>query len=179
MLVGRAVASVAALLDLQLAVVAGSVALGYGATFFDAAQREIDERCGLDFTRPTRIVPGRPRSGPVRFSVPRPVGRRLLAGAASMTAGSPEDGWIRRAAAVSRRVDARVVAAVLARPDLWWTALTARASVRRPRLVATVPMAAGARGRSLAVPHGHRLRRPRGPSRRQPMPSTTSSGVGR
>jgi glucokinase len=57
-LVGRAVASVANLLDLQLAVVAGSVALGYGAPFFAAAQREIDARCQLDFTRGrTRIVP--------------------------------------------------------------------------------------------------------------------------
>ena len=36
-LVGRAVASVANLLDLRLAVVAGSVALGFGETFFDAA----------------------------------------------------------------------------------------------------------------------------------------------
>ncbi|MDQ1520816.1 MAG: glucokinase [Actinomycetota bacterium] len=50
-LVGRAVASVANLLDLRLAVVAGSVALGYGEPFFAAAQREIDERCQLDFTR--------------------------------------------------------------------------------------------------------------------------------
>ena len=56
-LVGRAVASVANLLDLQLAVVAGSVALGYGSDFFDAAQAEIRLRCGLDFSRPTRILP--------------------------------------------------------------------------------------------------------------------------
>jgi glucokinase len=41
-LVGRAVASVANLLDLPLACVAGSVALGYGEPFF---------------TRSTRIVP--------------------------------------------------------------------------------------------------------------------------
>lgn len=54
-LVGRAVASVANLLDLQLAVVAGSVALGYGEEFFAAAQDEIDLRCGLDFARSTRI----------------------------------------------------------------------------------------------------------------------------
>ncbi len=78
-LVGRAVASVAALLDLQLAVVAGSVALGYGAVFFDAAQREIDERCGLDFTRPTCIVPaGLGAAGPLLGAAA--VGRRLLAG---------------------------------------------------------------------------------------------------
>jgi glucokinase len=57
-LVGRAVASVANLLDLQLAVVAGSVALGYGAAFFDAAQEEVRFRCGLEFARSTRIRPG-------------------------------------------------------------------------------------------------------------------------
>ncbi len=56
-LVGRAVASVAALLDLELAVVAGSVALGFGAPFFAAAQTEIDLRCGLAFCRRTTIVP--------------------------------------------------------------------------------------------------------------------------
>jgi glucokinase len=58
-LVGRAVASVANLLDLRLAVVAGSVALGYGEPFFAAAQREIDERCRLQFSRGTRIVPAK------------------------------------------------------------------------------------------------------------------------
>ncbi len=57
-LVGRAVASVACLLDLQLAVVAGSVALGYGDDFFDAARDELKLRCGLEFARPTRIEPG-------------------------------------------------------------------------------------------------------------------------
>jgi glucokinase len=57
-LVGRAVASVANLLDLPLAVVSGSVALGYGDPFFTAAQRELDTRCRLDFSRGTRIVPG-------------------------------------------------------------------------------------------------------------------------
>lgn len=56
-LVGRAVASVANLLDLQLAVVAGSVALGYGDTFFAAAQAEIDARCRIAYARGTRIRP--------------------------------------------------------------------------------------------------------------------------
>lgn len=55
-LVGRAVASVANLLDLELAVVGGSVALGFGAVFFDAAQLEVDERARLDFSRGTRVV---------------------------------------------------------------------------------------------------------------------------
>ena len=57
-LVGRAVASVVNLLDLPLAVVSGSVALGFGAPFFEAAQREVDLRCGLDFARGARVIPG-------------------------------------------------------------------------------------------------------------------------
>lgn len=57
-LVGRAIAAVANLLDLQLAVVSGSVALGYGDAFFTGAQAEIDARCRLDFSRGTRVVPG-------------------------------------------------------------------------------------------------------------------------
>lgn len=56
-LVGRGVASVANLLDLQLAVVAGSVALGYGDPFFSAAQAEIDDLARLDFSRGTVIRP--------------------------------------------------------------------------------------------------------------------------
>lgn len=56
-LVGRAVASVANLLDLELAVVGGSVALGFGEPFFEAAQSEIGIRARLDFSRSTRIVP--------------------------------------------------------------------------------------------------------------------------
>ncbi|MGH9076060.1 MAG: ROK family protein [Acidimicrobiales bacterium] len=56
-LVGQAVASVANLLDLRLATVAGSVALGFGAPFFAAAQDEIGRRARLDFSRGARIVP--------------------------------------------------------------------------------------------------------------------------
>jgi glucokinase len=56
-LVGRAVASVVTLLDLDLCVVAGSVALGFGQPFFDAAQRSLREHTGLDFTRGAAIVP--------------------------------------------------------------------------------------------------------------------------
>ena len=40
-----------------LAVVAGSVALGFGAPFFAAAQEELDARARLDFSRGARIVP--------------------------------------------------------------------------------------------------------------------------
>lgn len=56
-LVGRAVASVANLLDLRLAVVGGSVALGFGDRFFAAAQAELDARARLDFSTGARIVP--------------------------------------------------------------------------------------------------------------------------
>jgi glucokinase len=57
-LVGRAIASVANLLDLRLAVVSGSVALGFGEPFFAAAQAELDASCRLDFSRGARVVPG-------------------------------------------------------------------------------------------------------------------------
>jgi glucokinase len=49
-LVGRAVGSVANLLDLRVALVAGSVALGFGGPFFEAAQDELDRRARLDFS---------------------------------------------------------------------------------------------------------------------------------
>ena len=56
-LVGRAVASVASLLDLDLALVGGSVALGFGSPFFDAAQRELSARARISFSRACRIAP--------------------------------------------------------------------------------------------------------------------------
>jgi glucokinase len=56
-LVGRAVASVANLLDLRLAVVGGSVALGFGDPFFIAAQAELDARARIEFAVGARIVP--------------------------------------------------------------------------------------------------------------------------
>lgn len=46
-LVGRGVASVMNLLEVELAVVGGSVALGYGEQFFDAAQAELEVSCRL------------------------------------------------------------------------------------------------------------------------------------
>ncbi len=55
-LVGRAVAGVANLLDLRLATVAGSVALGYGDAFFAAAQAELDRSARLSFSTGARIV---------------------------------------------------------------------------------------------------------------------------
>jgi glucokinase len=56
-LVGRAVASVANLLDLPLALVAGSVALGYGEVFFAEAQAELDRSARLGFSRGAAIQP--------------------------------------------------------------------------------------------------------------------------
>ncbi len=56
-LVGRVVASAANMLDLRLAVVAGSVALGFGAPFFDAANQELARSARLDFSSGARIVP--------------------------------------------------------------------------------------------------------------------------
>jgi glucokinase len=48
---------VANLLDLRLAVVAGSVALGFGEPFFTAAQAELDARARLEFSAGARVVP--------------------------------------------------------------------------------------------------------------------------
>jgi len=56
-LVGRGVADVCVLLDLQLAVVAGSVALGYGDPFFAAAQKELSARASIDYARGAVIRP--------------------------------------------------------------------------------------------------------------------------
>ena len=56
-MVGRAVGSVANLLDLRLAVVAGSVALGFGDQFFVDAQTELDRVAALDHSRGATIEP--------------------------------------------------------------------------------------------------------------------------
>lgn len=58
-LVGRAVASSCNLLDLDLAVMGGSVALGFGATFFNAAQAALDRHSRSEHTRGARITPAR------------------------------------------------------------------------------------------------------------------------
>ncbi len=81
-LVGRAVASVANLLDLELVVVGGSVALGFDAAFFDAAQEEIALRARLDFSRSTRIIrAGLGADGPLVGAAA--VGHRAMATAAA------------------------------------------------------------------------------------------------
>jgi len=65
-MVGRAVGSVANLLDLRLAVVAGSVALGFGDDFFRVAQAEVDRVAVLQHSRGARIIPaGLGSDGPI------------------------------------------------------------------------------------------------------------------
>jgi glucokinase len=56
-LVGRALASVGALMDLQLCVIGGSVALGFGAPFFQAVQSELDRSARLEFIRGMKVLP--------------------------------------------------------------------------------------------------------------------------
>jgi glucokinase len=56
-LVGRALASVGALMDLQLCVIGGSVALGFGAPFFKAVQHELDRSARLEFIRGMKVLP--------------------------------------------------------------------------------------------------------------------------
>ncbi|MGO9343899.1 MAG: ROK family protein [Acidimicrobiales bacterium] len=65
-LVGMAVASATSLLDLELTVIAGSVALGFGAPFFAAASRELAARSRISFTAGAKIEPaGLGSSGPL------------------------------------------------------------------------------------------------------------------
>ena len=56
MMVGRAVASAVNLLDLEQVLVGGSVALGFGDVFLDAANQELSERCKLEFSRGVKIA---------------------------------------------------------------------------------------------------------------------------
>jgi glucokinase len=56
-LVGRALASVAALVDVRCAVIGGSVALTFGDPFFAAARDELERRTGLEFTRGFAVHP--------------------------------------------------------------------------------------------------------------------------
>lgn len=58
-MVGIAVAGICNLFDLKIAVVGGSVALGFGPTFFHAAQNVLDEHCRLGFSKGARIVAAR------------------------------------------------------------------------------------------------------------------------
>lgn len=65
-MVGRAVAATASLLDVSDFFLAGSVALGFGAPFFAAAQEEAQRLVGLDFARGVSIAPsGLSNRGPI------------------------------------------------------------------------------------------------------------------
>jgi glucokinase len=56
-LLGEGLASVSNLLDLSLVAVGGSVALGFGAPFFAAANTALHDVSRLGFTRDCRVVP--------------------------------------------------------------------------------------------------------------------------
>jgi glucokinase len=58
-LVGRAAGSMCNAFDLSLVVVGGAVALGFGSTFFHAAQSALDEHALLPYSRGARIIPSR------------------------------------------------------------------------------------------------------------------------
>jgi glucokinase len=58
-LVGRTAASVCNAFDLSLVVVGGSVALGFGSTFFHAAQVSLDDHARQPYSRGARITPSR------------------------------------------------------------------------------------------------------------------------
>lgn len=86
-LVGRAVGSAANLLDLRLATVAGSVALGFGEPFFAAAADELGATARLDFSRGCRIIPsGLGARGPLLGAAA--VAYRAATGGPAVAAGS-------------------------------------------------------------------------------------------
>ena len=93
-LVGRGVASLCTLLDLELVVVGGGVALGFAATFFNAAQEELSTSARLPYTppRPDHAHPPRrprpadrrrrrrhPRHATITLERPGPLRKRLSA----------------------------------------------------------------------------------------------------
>lgn len=55
--VGRALASTGAIMDLRLAVIGGSVALGFGEPFFAAVREELARTARIAFLRGFRVVP--------------------------------------------------------------------------------------------------------------------------
>jgi glucokinase len=44
-------------MDLKLCVIGGSVALGFGALFFESVQHELDRSARLEFIRGMRVLP--------------------------------------------------------------------------------------------------------------------------
>ena len=173
--------SVANLLDLRLAVVAGSVALGFGDPFFAAAQAELD--------RPARLrSPGVPASSrpasapPARSSAPPPWAGGAWAACAG-PAGRPArtgDGRARRErrrrVTVGRRGVGRArLRAVAGRPRLWPVAAGRwRGRLAAPGLVAAVAAPAPARSRLPALPPPDDVRRRRRPGRPTCRPTSVT-----
>jgi glucokinase len=92
-LVGRAAASLCNLLDLDLVVVGGSVALGFAATFFNAAQEVLSTDARLPYSRHARLTPTRLGDrGPL-----------VGAGAVGIRGWQRDRAKARKAAAVERR----------------------------------------------------------------------------
>ena len=58
-LVGRVAGSICNSFDLSLVVVGGAVALGFGSTFFHAAQVALDDHARMPYSRGARITPSR------------------------------------------------------------------------------------------------------------------------
>lgn len=56
-LIGRALTSLGAICDLNMAVIGGSVALGFGEPFFAALQTELEQRAKLSFLKGFTVVP--------------------------------------------------------------------------------------------------------------------------
>jgi len=56
-LIGRALVSVGAIVDLKIAIIGGTLALGYGDVFFDAVRHEVDTRARLGHLRGFSIAP--------------------------------------------------------------------------------------------------------------------------
>ena len=56
-MIGRALASLGAICDLNTAVIGGSVAIGFGEPFFAALRAELEQRAKLSFLRGFTVVP--------------------------------------------------------------------------------------------------------------------------
>jgi glucokinase len=56
-LVGRALASVGAIVDLKMAIIGGTLALGFGDPFFDAVRSEVNARARLGYLQGFSVVP--------------------------------------------------------------------------------------------------------------------------
>jgi glucokinase len=57
LLMGRAIAGLAVIADVELVVIGGSVALGFGEPFFDAVTEEVRHRARLGYLAHLRVVP--------------------------------------------------------------------------------------------------------------------------